>query len=151
MKCCFCGNESSNVVETRKTDECQTIRRRRECKSCEKRFTTYEQIKPYYLEVIKSDGSVEKFSREKLVKGVSKACEKRPVQEKQIDNVVDSIEATITEDKRDKISTEIIGEMVMERLKELDEVAYMRFASVYRSFDDVNSFKKELEQLNSGN
>ncbi len=108
-------------------------------------------MKPYSLEVIKSDGSVEKFSRDKLVKGVSKACEKRPVDKKKIENVVDSIEATITEDNRDKISTEIIGEMVMERLKELDEVAYMRFASVYRSFEDINSFKKELEHLNSEN
>jgi len=151
MKCCFCGNNSSNVVETRRTDDGQIVRRRRECKSCEKRFTTYEAMKPYSLEVIKSDGSVEKFSRDKLVKGVSKACEKRPVDKKKIENVVDSIEATITEDNRDKISTEIIGEMVMERLKELDEVAYMRFASVYRSFEDINSFKKELEHLNSEN
>ncbi len=151
MKCCFCGNGSSKVVETRKTDSGQTIRRRRECNDCSKRFTTYEKIKPDYLEVVKSDGSREEFSREKLVEGVSKACEKRPVKEQAIKNVVDSIEAAITDGTKDKISSQEIGEMVMERLKDLDEVAYMRFASVYRSFDDVNSFKEELEQLNSEN
>ena len=149
MRCPFCGHGSSSVVETRRSSEEESIRRRRECKGCGKRFTTYETVRSPCIKVEKSDGSVEDFQRQKLMKGVSKACEKRPVSDEQIEDTVDSIEAGLAEESPEKVSSKRIGEKVMEKLKEMDEVAYIRFASVYRSFDDVSSFEEELQNLKS--
>lgn len=149
MRCPYCGNGHSSVVETRRNTDEESIRRRRECKECGERFTTYETIRSPCIKVEKSDGSIEDFSREKLISGVSKACEKRPVDREQIQDIVDSIEAMLAEDDPEIVKSKEIGEMVMERLKEVDEVSYIRFASVYRSFDDVSSFEEELENLKS--
>ncbi len=147
MKCNFCGGESSSVVETRKLDGGSVIRRRRQCSSCEKRFTTYEKMRKSFPTVLKSGGGTEDFSREKLSKGVSKACEKRPIGEEGVKEIVDSVEAAIADKNVTTISSEEIGEIVMEKLKAVDQVAYVRFASVYRSFEDLNSFREELEEL----
>jgi len=149
MRCPFCGHGSSSVVETRRSSDEESIRRRRECKECGKRFTTYETVRSPCINVEKSDGSVEEFQRDKLLKGVSKACEKRSVSEEQIQDIVDSIEASLAEENPELVSSKRIGEKVMEKLKDIDEVAYIRFASVYRSFDDVSSFEEELQNLKS--
>lgn len=147
MKCPFCGYLESKVVDSRPTDEGSTIRRRRECIKCSKRFTTYEKIEHLPLFIIKKDGRREVFDSNKIMAGLLKACEKRPVAIKDLEGLVGDVEKTLYNSLEQEITSETIGQMVMERLKELDEVAYVRFASVYRQFKDINTFMKELEKL----
>ncbi len=147
MKCPFCGYTDSKVIDSRPAEDGTTIRRRRECLDCQKRFTTYEVIERMPLMVIKRDGSRESFDRVKIINGVVRACEKRPVTMAQIEGVADEIEQELRGRLESEVKTEKIGEMVMLRLKSLDEVAYVRFASVYRSFKDINTFMEELTKL----
>jgi len=147
MKCPFCGNLDSRVLDSRPTDEGSAIRRRRECCNCAKRFTTYEKIETLPLFVIKKDGRRESFDRNKIMAGLLKACEKRPIAIKELDKLVQDIEKSIYGSMEQEITSQKIGQMVMERLKDLDEVAYVRFASVYRQFKDVNNFIDELEKM----
>ena len=139
MKCCFCGHTESKVIDSRPTDEGASIRRRRECLACGKRFTTYETIETVSVMVVKKDKSREAFDREKLLKGLLRACEKRPVPVKQLENLVDEVETTVQNMLEREVTSEAIGEMVMERLKKIDDIAYIRFASVYRQFRDIDS------------
>ena len=147
MKCPFCGYTDSKVIDSRPAEDGTTIRRRRECLDCQQRFTTYEVIERMPLMVIKRDGSRESFDRVKIINGVVRACEKRPVTMAQIEGVADEIEQELRGRLESEVKTEKIGEMVMLRLKNLDEVAYVRFASVYRSFKDINTFMEELTKL----
>ena len=147
MKCCFCGCIESKVIDSRPTDEGASIRRRRECLSCGKRFTTYETIENMPIMVVKKDKSREAYSRNKLLSGVMRACEKRPIPTKVMESLVDDIESQLGGRLDREITSSEIGELVMERLKMLDEVAYVRFASVYRQFRDINTFKEELNRL----
>ncbi len=147
MKCPFCGFEESKVIDSRPTDEGQRIRRRRECLQCTKRFTTYEIIESLPIIVIKKDKSRETFNRDKLMTGLLRACEKRPVSFDTLDNMIDEIEIIIQNSLDREVSSERIGELVMEKLKKIDEVAYVRFASVYRQFKDINTFMTELNKL----
>ena len=147
MKCPFCGYEESKVIDSRPTDEGQRIRRRRECLECNKRFTTYEIIESLPIIVIKKDKSRETFNREKLMTGLLRACEKRPVSIDMLDNMIDEIEVIIQNSLDREVSSERIGELVMDKLKKIDEVAYVRFASVYRQFKDINTFMAELNKL----
>lgn len=147
MKCPYCSFEESKVIDSRPTDEGERIRRRRECLNCQKRFTTYEIIESLPIIVIKKDKTREQFNREKLLNGIMRACEKRPVSLDTIENVVDDIEASISNSLDREVSTHRIGELVMEHLKKIDEVAYVRFASVYRQFKDINTFMEELNNL----
>ena len=147
MKCPFCGFEESKVIDSRPTDEGERIRRRRECVKCGKRFTTYEVIETVPVIVVKKDKSRESFDRTKLFNGILRACEKRPVSIETIDNMVDSIEAALQNSIDREVTSVHIGEMVMDKLKETDEVAYVRFASVYRQFRDINTFMDELAKL----
>ena len=147
MKCPFCGYGDSKVLDTRPTDEGNTIRRRRECLNCQKRFTTYEKIEQSPIMVIKKDGNRQAFDREKIIRGMIKSCEKRPVSAADIEEAVNNIEKKIENSMRREITSLEIGEMVMEELKDLDEVSYVRFASVYREFKDLQSFVDELENF----
>ncbi len=147
MKCPFCSFEESKVIDSRPTDEGQRIRRRRECLQCAKRFTTYEVIESLPIIVIKKDKSRETFNRDKLMTGLLRACEKRPVSIDTLDNMIDEIEIIIQNSLDREVSSEKIGELVMEKLKNIDEVAYVRFASVYRQFKDINTFMTELSKL----
>ena len=147
MKCPFCGYEESKVIDSRPTDEGEKIRRRRECLKCAKRFTTYEMIESLPIIVIKRDKSREVFNREKLMNGMLRACEKRPVALETLEKAIDDIEAVIQNSLDREVSSEKIGELVMEKLSEIDEVAYVRFASVYRQFKDINTFMAELNKL----
>lgn len=147
MKCPFCGTNDSKVIDSRPAEEGTTIRRRRECLACKKRFTTYEVIERMPLVVIKRDGSRQSFDKIKLINGMVRACEKRPVTLSQLEAIADSIEQDLQSGVEREISSSDIGEMVMVRLKDVDEVAYVRFASVYRSFKDINSFMDELKRL----
>ena len=147
MKCPFCSFEESKVIDSRPTDEGQRIRRRRECLSCGKRFTTYEIIESLPIIVIKKDKSRETFNRDKLMTGLLRACEKRPVSIDTLDNMIDEIETTLQNSLDREVSSEKIGQLVMEKLKKIDEVAYVRFASVYRQFKDINTFMSELNNL----
>jgi len=147
MNCPYCGYEESKVIDSRPTDEGQRIRRRRECLQCTKRFTTYEIIESLPIIVIKKDKSRETFNRDKLMKGLLRACEKRPVSVDMLDNMIDEIEIVIQNSLDREVSSERIGELVMEKLKKIDEVAYVRFASVYRQFKDINTFMDELNKL----
>ena len=147
MKCPFCGYSDSKVIDSRPAEEGSTIRRRRECLACQKRFTTYEIIERLPLVVIKRDGSRQSFDKVKLINGMVRACEKRPVSLSQLENIADEIEQELQSGLEREVSTVDIGEMVMERLKDVDEVAYVRFASVYRSFKDINTFMEELSKL----
>ena len=147
MKCPFCGYEESKVIDSRPTDEGERIRRRRECLKCTKRFTTYEMIESLPIVVIKKDGSRETFDRQKLLKGMLRACEKRPVSIEMLDRAISDIETVIQNSLDREVSSDKIGELVMEKLKEIDEVAYVRFASVYRQFKDINTFMDELNKL----
>ena len=147
MKCPFCSFEESKVIDSRPTDEGQRIRRRRECLSCGKRFTTYEIIESLPIIVIKKDKSRETFNRDKLMTGLLRACEKRPVSIDTLDSMIDDIETNLQNSLDREVSSEKIGELVMEKLKKIDEVAYVRFASVYRQFKDINTFMKELNKL----
>jgi transcriptional repressor NrdR len=147
MKCPFCGDLESKVIDSRPTDEGESIRRRRECTACEKRFTTYEKIESIPIMVIKKDNNRELFSGEKLLSGLLKACEKRPVAVETLEKVVSDIEAKLQNSMEKEVTTKYIGELVMEKLKTVDEVAYVRFASVYRQFKDINTFMSELNKL----
>lgn len=147
MKCPFCAFEESKVIDSRPTDEGERIRRRRECLKCGKRFTTYEIIESLPIIVIKKDKSREVFDRQKLMTGMLRACEKRPVSIETLDRAIDDIEALIQNSLDREVKSEKIGELVMEKLKEIDEVAYVRFASVYRQFKDINTFMSELNKL----
>ena len=147
MKCPFCGYEESKVIDSRPTDEGEKIRRRRECISCAKRFTTYEIIESVPIVVVKKDKSRQAFDRVKLFNGMLRACEKRPVSIDQIEKVVTDIETELQNSLDREVTSVHIGELVMEKLKELDEVAYVRFASVYRQFKDINTFMDELTKL----
>jgi len=148
MKCPFCGFEESKVIDSRPTDEGEKIRRRRECMSCTKRFTTYEIIESVPIVVVKKDGkSREVFDRDKLFNGMMRACEKRPVSVNVIENAINEIEAEIQNSLDREVTSVRIGELVMDKLKDIDEVAYVRFASVYRQFKDINTFMSELKKL----
>ena len=147
MKCPFCSCEDSKVIDSRPTDEGERIRRRRECNSCGKRFTTYEIIETVPIIVVKKDHSRQVFDRDKLFRGMLKSCEKRPVSLEQLEKAVDNIELQLQSGLDREVSSEIIGELAMEQLRDLDEVAYVRFASVYRQFKDVNTFVAEIEKL----
>ena len=147
MKCPFCSFEESKVIDSRPTDEGQRIRRRRECLSCGKRFTTYEIIESLPIIVIKKDKSRETFNRDKLMTGLLRACEKRPVSIDTLDTMIDEIETTLQNSLDREVSSEKIGQLVMEKLKKIDEVAYVSFASVYRQFKDINTFMRELNKL----
>lgn len=147
MKCPYCGHLESKVVDSRPADEGASIRRRRECLSCQKRFTTYETMESLPLMVIKKDGSRQTFDRSKLLNGMIRACEKRPVPFETLERITDQIEQELQNSLERETSTERIGELVMEQLKEVDEVAYVRFASVYRQFKDINTFMTELNKL----
>ena len=147
MKCPYCGFRESKVVDSRPADEGASIRRRRECLSCEKRFTTYETVESLPMVVIKKDGSRQSFDRGKVLRGMIRACEKRPVPLAELERLTDEIEQNLQNSLEREISTETIGEQVMEKLKGVDEVAYVRFASVYRQFKDINTFMAELNKL----
>ena len=147
MKCPFCGFLESKVIDSRPAEEGSTIRRRRECLACQKRFTTYEIIEHLPLVVVKRDGSRQTFDRVKLINGMVRACEKRPVSLAQLEKIADEIEQELQSALEREISTVDIGEMVMGRIKEVDEVAYVRLASVYGSFKDINTFMEELTKL----
>ncbi len=147
MRCPFCGFEESKVIDSRPTDEGERIRRRRECTQCAKRFTTYEIIENVPIIVVKKDKSREEFDREKLFRGILRSCEKRPVSIDTVDSLVNDIEATLQNSLDREVTSVKIGEMVMDKLKAIDEVAYVRFASVYRQFKDINTFMDELAKL----
>ena len=147
MKCPYCEYEESKVIDSRPTDDGEKIRRRRECLKCLKRFTTYEIVENLPIIVIKKDNTREEFDREKILKGLIKACEKRPISLEKLENSVNSIEKSLQNNFEREISTSAIGELVMEKLKDIDKVAYIRFASVYRRFDDVDNFMGELKKL----
>jgi len=147
MKCPYCEYFESRVVDSRPTDEGQAIRRRRECISCSKRFTTYEKIEEIPIIIVKKDGNRQAYDRNKLLNGILKSCEKRPVSMSTIEQIVDDIEKNLSNSLEKEITSVEVGEMVMNMLKNVDEVAYVRFASVYRQFKDVNSFMDELKKL----
>ena len=147
MKCPACGALDSKVVDSRPTEEYATIRRRRECIQCGKRFTTYEKIESTPILVVKKDGRREVFDRQKVINALLKACGKRPVAISDMEAVVDDIEKELSNSLTQEVQSDQVGEMIMERLKDLDEVAYVRFASVYRSFKDINTFMEELKKL----
>ena len=147
MKCPYCGDQESKVVDSRHSEDGQSIRRRRECLSCQKRFTTYETVESLPMVVIKRDNSRQSFDRNKILHGMLRACEKRPVAMADLELAVDEIEQSLQNSLDREVSTSQIGELVMERLKPLDEVAYVRFASVYRQFKDINSFMRELNKI----
>lgn len=147
MKCPFCEYEESKVIDSRPTDEGEAIRRRRECLNCSKRFTTYEKIENIPLMVIKKDGSRQMFDRQKLLNGIMRACEKRPISTYDMERIVYDIESSSQNLLEREITSNQIGEMVMDSLKQIDEVAYVRFASVYRQFKDINTFVDEVNKL----
>lgn len=147
MKCPYCSFLESKVIDSRPTDEGQSIRRRRECIKCGKRFTTYEKIEQVPIIVVKKNGNRESYDRNKILNGIIKSCEKRPVSMKAIEELVDEIELELSNSLEKEITSVDIGEMVMNKLKDLDEVAYVRFASVYRQFKDLNTFMNELKKL----
>ena len=147
MRCPYCGFSESKVIDSRPAEEGTTIRRRRECLSCQKRFTTYEIMERLPLVVVKRDKSRQTFDRMKLLNGIARSCEKRPVTMQQMENAVSEIEQALQGTMKNEISSTEIGELVMDKLKELDEVAYVRFASVYRQFKDITTFRDELNKL----
>ena len=147
MKCPFCGHLGDKVVDSRESKEGEVIRRRRECLDCGRRFTSYERIDEIPYMVIKKDGTRERFERQKLIAGLLKACEKRPVRVAALEAIADRVEATLQEKAEREISTEEVGAFVMQELKQLDKVAFVRFASVYRNFRDLDEFKDELNEL----
>lgn len=148
MKCLFCGSEDSKVVDSRAVDENNSIRRRRECLDCGKRFTTYEMIESTPILVIKNDGSRQAFDAQKIKRGIIKSCEKRPITMSQIDEMVASIEKQISNSLDQEVKSSAIGEMVMDMLKKLDEISYVRFAAVYRKFKDLSTFINFLNSVN---
>lgn len=147
MKCPFCAHNEDKVIDSRSSNEGKSVRRRRECEKCKKRFTTYEYIEEVPLMVIKKDGRRESFDRNKIISGIMKACEKRPVSMEKIEAVVDRVEKELQKSFDKEVKAQVVGNLVMEHLHKLDEVAYVRFASVYRQFKDINQFMKELKDL----
>jgi len=147
MRCPYCSAADSKVIDSRPTEDGRAIRRRRECIQCGKRFTTYEKVEEMLFMVVKRDGRRESFDRNKILNGIIRACEKRPVTLAQMEAIVDDVERGLNNMMEKEVSTQFIGEVVMDRLKELDEVAYVRFASVYRQFKDVSTFIAEIEKL----
>ena len=147
MKCPYCGYQESKVVDSRHSDDGLSIRRRRECLQCQKRFTTYETVESLPIVVIKRDSSRQQFDRNKILNGMLRACEKRPVPFEVLEQKADEIEQTLQNSLEREVSTEYIGELVMDKLRAVDEVAYVRFASVYRQFKDIDTFMKELNKL----
>ena len=147
MKCPFCNNEDTKVIDSRSQDDNTTIRRRRYCEKCGKRFTTYERIDTIPMSVIKSNGTRETFDKNKLISGIMKSCNKRPITAKQIQEIADDVENAVMSSMDKEIESKDIGNMVMDRLKDIDEVAYVRFASVYRQFKDINTFMEELNKI----
>ena len=147
MKCIYCGYEDSKVVDSRATIETNSIRRRRECLNCGKRWTTYETVESTPILVIKKNGSIQPFDKSKIINGIIKACEKRPVTLTEIENIAEDIEKQLKDDMVKEIRSIKIGDMVMERLKPLDDVAYVRFASVYRQFTDISNFINFLSEI----
>jgi transcriptional repressor NrdR len=147
MRCPFCGHQEDKVVDSRSSKEGRAVRRRRECLKCEKRYTTYEYIENVSLSVIKNDGRIEEYDREKLRQGIITACKKRPISIKKIDSIVDKIENDIQSLSQTEIRSQLIGETVINELQKLDEVAYVRFASVYRQFKSKEEFLKELKEM----
>ena len=147
MTCPYCGDQDSKVIDSRHSEDGASIRRRRECLACQKRFTTYETVESLPIIVVKKDGSRQSFDRTKILNGMVRACEKRPVSMAEMEAAVTDIEQVMQNSLEREISSSEIGELVMERLKPLDEVAYVRFASVYRQFKDINSFMQELNKI----
>ena len=147
MKCPYCGDQDSKVIDSRHSEDGASIRRRRECLACQKRFTTYETVESLPIIVVKKDGRRQSFARTKILNGMVRACEKRPVSMAEMEAAVTDIEQVMQNSLEREISSSEIGELVMERLKPLDEVAYVRFASVYRQFKDINSFMQELNKI----
>ena len=147
MKCPYCNNPDTRVIDSRPAEDGNSIRRRRSCDSCEKRFTTYEKVETIPLIIIKKDNNREQYNRKKIESGILRACYKRPVSAEGIQKTIDSIETEIFNREEKELSSNVIGEIVMDKLKELDEVAYVRFASVYREFKDVNTFMTELKKI----
>ncbi|HIY33837.1 MAG TPA: transcriptional regulator NrdR [Candidatus Eubacterium faecigallinarum] len=147
MRCPFCGYEESKVIDSRPTDENERIRRRRECLQCSKRFTTYETIEDVPIIVIKKDKSREVFDRNKILKGMLRACEKRSVSVSELETAISEIEATLQSAIDREVTSVRIGELIMEKLKQIDEVAYIRFASVYKEFDSVEAFREEISKM----
>lgn len=147
MKCPYCGFLNDRVIDSRESEDGSHIRRRRECLRCEKRYTTYEEIEEKPLIVVKKDGRREKFTREKIFSGIQKACEKRPISTEQISKIVDEIEQELRQRFEKEVLSKDIGNLIVEKLRNLDEVAYVRFASVYRQFKDISEFKKEVEKI----
>ena len=147
MKCPFCNNDDTKVIDSRSQDDNSTIRRRRMCEKCGKRFTTYERIDTIPMTVIKNNGTRETFDKNKLISGIMKSCNKRPITAKQISDIADDIENAVLSSMDKEIESSQIGKMVMEKLKDIDEVAYVRFASVYRQFKDINTFMEELAKM----
>ncbi|MBQ8564113.1 MAG: transcriptional repressor NrdR [Firmicutes bacterium] len=147
MKCPFCDNPDTKVIDSRPTEEGHAIRRRRGCDRCSRRFTTYEKVEETILMVVKKDGKREAFDRNKLLRGITRACEKRPVSLATMEGMVEEIERKLNNMMEKEVASDYIGELVMDELKKVDEVSYVRFASVYRQFTDVNTFMKEIEKL----
>jgi len=147
VNCPFCNFSETKVIDSRPTEEGQAIRRRRECLKCGKRFTTYEKIEKVPLIVVKKDGNRQPYDRNKILNGILKACEKRPVSLNEIEEIVNEIEKELYNSMEKEVTSQQIGQMVMERLKKVDEVSYVRFASVYRQFKDINTFMEELNKL----
>ena len=147
MKCPYCNYEETQVIDTRETENLETTRRRRKCLKCNKRFTTYERVEEAEIIVVKKDGKRERFERQKLTNGILKACEKRSIPLEKIEKLVDEVESDLR--KRDSVEVEskVVGEIVMKKLKTLDKIAYIRFASVYKEFEDLGKFEEELEKL----
>ncbi|TDT61847.1 transcriptional regulator NrdR [Fonticella tunisiensis] len=147
MKCPFCSHNETKVLDSRPTEDNASIRRRRECLRCQKRFTTYEKVEDIPVYVIKKDGTREPFNKRKILNGVLKSFEKRPVSINEIEKIVDDIEKQVYNTMDQEVSSHFIGELVMQKLKEIDDVAYVRFASVYRQFKDINTFMEELQKI----
>ncbi|MTI49030.1 transcriptional regulator NrdR [Sporosalibacterium faouarense] len=147
MRCPYCDFFETKVIDSRPTEEGQTIRRRRECTKCNKRFTTYEKIEEIPLVLVKKDGTRQSYNRNKLLNGIIRACEKRPVSIKKIEGIADDIEKELYNSMEKEVTTRYVGERIMSKLKDIDEVAYVRFASVYRQFKDINTFMDELKKL----
>lgn len=147
MKCPFCGWNESKVVDSRPADDYVVIRRRRECEKCSKRFTTYEKVEEMPLIIVKRDGRREAFQREKIINGLIRSCQKRPISLREIEEIADSVEKELYNTMDKEVDSKNIGEMVMSKLKKLDDVAYVRFASVYKQFKDINTFMDELNNI----
>lgn len=147
MRCPYCFNEDTQVIDSRETEDQAAVRRRRECSKCEKRFTTYERVELLDLMVIKKDGSRQVFDRNKIIAGMRRACEKRPIPTEKIERAVDEIERELRGQPSNEVQSKAIGDLVMKKLREIDPVAYVRFASVYKSFKNLEAFEKELDKL----